>query len=67
MIKNERTIGIEIRCIRIDGKDIKTLYETTWPDLGEILINDKKLLELKPLQQNSSLKKRKDEKIFIDS
>ena len=52
-----------MRSIRIDGK---TLYETTWPDLGEISVNDKKFTDLKPLQTNSSLKKRKDDKIFID-
>ena len=55
-----------MRSIRIDAKECKTLYETTWPDLGEILINDKKYVDLKPLANNSSLKKRKDEKLFID-
>ena len=29
-------------------------------------MNDKKLTDLKPLQTNSSLKKRKDDKVFID-
>ena len=64
LMKNDKSIGIEIRSIRVDGK---CLYETSWPDLGEITINDKKHLDLKPLQNNSSLKKRKDEKIFVES
>ena len=56
-------MGVEVRSIRMESKII---YETTWPDLGEVLLNDKKLMDLKPLQTNSSLKKRKDERIFIE-
>ncbi len=41
------------------------MYETSWPDLGEMEMNDHKLLEFKPLQNNSSLKKRKDEKYYL--
>lgn len=49
-----------MRCIRIDGS--ANIYETTWPDFGVIQMNGELILELKPLQSNSSLKKRKDEK-----
>lgn len=51
---------IEFRGIRIEGK---YLYEITWPDLGELLFNEQKILEWKPLQNNSALKKRKDDKL----
>jgi hypothetical protein len=50
---------IEIRSIRLDAK---YLYETTWVDHGELIINKTKVMEFKPLNSNSSLKKRKDEK-----
>lgn len=49
--------AIEIRCVRLDGPHN---YDTTWPDLGELRINEKKILDFKPLAKNSSLKKRKD-------
>lgn len=52
--------ALEVRCIRIDGS--KNIYETTWPDFGIMKMNGEIVLELKPLQNNSSLKKRKDEK-----
>ncbi|EAR85477.2 MIZ zinc finger protein (macronuclear) [Tetrahymena thermophila SB210] len=55
--------SVEIRCIRIDGT--KNMYETTWPDSGECSLNNQKLKEYQPLQQNSSLKKRKDEKYTL--
>ena len=34
LILNNRNIGLEIRSIRIDGQDLKNLYETSWPDIG---------------------------------
>ncbi len=37
LMKKNDTIGIEIRCIRVDGKHY---YESTWPDLGDIEINN---------------------------
>lgn len=43
---NQPKMGIEIRCIRIDGKNN---YETTWPDKGEIFLNDSRVAEIKPL------------------
>lgn len=48
-MRNDKAVGVELRSIRIDGKDSKTLYETSWPDLGEILVNDKRYVDLKPL------------------
>nr|APW83395.1 micronuclear isoform [Tetrahymena thermophila] len=59
-IKDHSEYSVEIRCIRIDGT--KNIYETTWPDFGNLRMNNEVILELKPLQNNSSLKKRKDEK-----
>ncbi|KAL4498419.1 hypothetical protein ABPG72_013225 [Tetrahymena utriculariae] len=59
-IKDHNEYSVEIRCIRIDGT--KNIYETTWPDFGNLKMNNEVILELKPLQNNSSLKKRKDEK-----
>lgn len=55
--------AVEIRCIRIDGT--RNMYEPTWPDMGEIELNGSKLREFVPLQTNSSLKKRKDEKFTL--
>jgi len=52
---------VEVRCIRIDGK--YGAEEPTWPDVGDVWINEKRVLEFRPLQNNSSLKKRKDEKL----
>lgn len=58
-------VPIEVRCIRIDNKHGDE--ENTWPDVGELIFNGKRALEFKPLQVNSSLKKRKDDKaIFMD-
>lgn len=52
--------AVEVRCIKLDGKTGSE--EPTWPDIGELQLNAKKVVEFKPLQSNSSLKKRKDEK-----
>ena len=52
-------VSLEIRSIRLDPK---YLYETTWVDYGELAINKAKVMDFKPLNSNSSLKKRKDEK-----
>lgn len=63
-VKNAPGIySVEVRCVRVDGKH---LYEPTWPDYAEFHLNGKKLNEFKPLQSNSSLKKRKDEKYSIN-
>lgn len=42
------------------------MHEITWPDVGELTINNVRVLEFKPLVLNSSLKKRKDEKYFTN-
>ncbi|CAD8212742.1 unnamed protein product [Paramecium pentaurelia] len=53
---------IELRSIKIDGQ-----YEDiSWPDLGDLQLNGKKLLDFRPLANNSSLKKRKDEKLMLN-
>lgn len=54
---------VEIRCVRLDGKNN---YEMTWPDCGYIKLNENKILDLKPLVNNSSLRRRKDEPKIID-
>jgi E3 SUMO-protein ligase PIAS1 len=53
---------VEVRCIRIDGKN--GAEEPTWPDVGDLFLNGRKIFEFKPIQNNSALKKRKDEKII---
>ena len=40
-------LGIEIRCVKIEGA--KNNHEITWPDLGCLIINGKKVYEFKPL------------------
>jgi len=55
--------SVELRCVRLDGS--KNMNETTWPDSGECVLNSHRLKEFTPLQQNSSLKKRKDEKLVL--
>mmetsp|Transcript_20717 Transcript_20717/g.18125 ORF Transcript_20717/g.18125 Transcript_20717/m.18125 type:complete len:275 (-) Transcript_20717:2032-2856(-) len=57
-IKSHDNIELEVRCIRLEEKN----HEQTWPHSGELILNQYKYLDFKPLQQNSSLKKRKDEK-----
>ena len=61
-IKKNQNYFIEIRMLKQDG--INT-YETTWPDKGSLKFNDLILKEFKPLAVNSSIKKRKDEKLTI--
>lgn len=54
---------IEARCVRLDGKNN---YELTWPDYGYVKLNESKLLDFKPLINNSSLKRRKDESKIVE-
>lgn len=54
-------VGIEIRSLKLDNEHF---YEQTWPDKCTIKINNRVAKILKPLNQNSSLKKRRDEKLF---
>ncbi len=58
-------VVIEIRCVRLEG--MKNSHEVTWPDFGELWINNSKVFDFKPLQINSALKKRKDEKFYFNS
>ena len=60
-INDDPNLGIEIKCIKLD---YKYLNEHTWLDSGELFLNNRKIQEFKPLQINSALKKRKDEKCF---
>ena len=60
MIKGKTNYCVEVRSIRLEDKN----HEQCWPNSGELILNQQKQAEFKPLQQNSSLKKRKDEKFF---
>ena len=62
IILNNMNYAVEIRSIKLEDKN----HEQCWPNSGELRLNYKKVLEFKPLQQNSSLKKRKDEKFFTN-
>lgn len=55
--------SIQFRCLRVDENH--GLDEITWPDYGEVLVNGAKLFEFKPLNQNTSLKKRKDSVLIL--
>ena len=59
-VKDNEDIGVEVRCIRLENKS----HEQCWPHQGELELNQSKLLEFRPLQLNSALKRRKDEKFF---
>ena len=56
------TIGVEVRCIKLDGEHF---FEQTWPDKGTLSINGIQIKEIRPLVLNSSLKKRKDERLVL--
>lgn len=60
-MNKDPSLGVEIRSLKLDGKHF---FEQTWPDKAVIRVNNKAIKEFKPLHQNSSLKKRRDEKIF---
>lgn len=60
-IYEDLEIGVEIKSIKLEGK---YLNEQTWMDSGDLYLNSKKVMDFKPLQINSALKKRKDEKFF---
>ena len=60
-IYDNNTLGVEIRSIKLDNEHF---HEQTWPDKCSIKINGRIVKEVKPLNQNSSLKKRRDEKFF---
>jgi hypothetical protein len=50
-------LAVELRCFRLE---FRYLYDISWPDYAELVINRKHYSEFKPLLINSSLKKRKD-------
>jgi len=60
MVKGKTNYCVEVRSIRLEDKN----HEQCWPNSGELILNQQKQAEFRPLQQNSSLKKRKDEKFF---
>ena len=60
-MNNSAEYGVEIRTLKMDGVHF---FEQTWPDKCTIRVNNKTVKEVKPLHHNSSLKKRRDEKIF---
>jgi hypothetical protein len=61
-INNHMDDDIEIRCIKLDGMHF---FEQTWPDKCEVYLNDSLIKEFRPLNPNSSLKKRRDEKLIL--
>ncbi|CAD8113012.1 unnamed protein product [Paramecium sonneborni] len=54
---------VELRSIKIDGQ----FEDISWPDFGDLQLNGKKIQDFKPLANNSSLKKRKDEKLILNT
>lgn len=61
-LNSNPNLDIEVRCIKMDGQHF---FEQSWPDRAEIKVNEQSVKIITPLLQNSSLKKRKDEKLVI--
>ena len=61
MFANEN-LGIEFRILKLNPS---YLCETTWPEKCHIFLNGMRILERAPLEANLSIKKRKDEKLFM--
>ena len=61
-LNEESNLDIEIRCIKMDGEHF---FEQTWPDKADIKINGEMVRQVLPLVYNSSLKKRRDEKLIV--
>lgn len=59
-LNSDSNLDIEIRCIKMDGEHF---FEQTWPDKAEIRLNGSLIKNVLPLMHNSSLKKRRDEKL----
>lgn len=55
-------VYLELRSVRLDEA---YKHETSWPDYGSVALNESVVLEFQPLQSNSCLKRRKDEKISL--
>lgn len=60
-INSDPRVGVEIRTLKLNGEHF---YQQTWPDKCCIRVNGKIVKEIEPLNQNSSLKKRRDQKLF---
>ena len=58
-ISKNQDFAVEIRCLKLDGKNF---FEQTWPDKMTLKVNGKLVKDVKALHHNSSLKKRRDEK-----
>lgn len=61
-LNQDPNLDIEVRCLKMDGEHF---FEQTWPDKAEIRVNGTLVKNLAPLLYNSSLKKRRDEKLVI--
>lgn len=61
-LNTDENLDIEIRCIKMDGEHF---FEQTWPDRADIRVNGVLVKQVTPLLHNSSLKKRRDEKLII--
>lgn len=61
-LNEDEHLDIEVRCLKMDGEHF---FEQTWPDKAEIRVNEELVKSVVPLTYNSSLKKRRDEKLVI--
>lgn len=62
LIKKQPNIGLLVKSVKLEAK---FMNDQSWPDYGDLFLNNKRMLDFKPLQSNSSLKKRKDVPLFI--
>lgn len=60
----DASLDVEIRCIKMDGEHF---FEQSWPDKAQITVNGCVAKTVLPLVPNSSLKKRRDEKLTISN
>ncbi len=47
-----------MRCVRLNAKN---RFELTWPDNCSVIVNKSKIIDFKPLNINTPLKRRNDE------
>ncbi|CAD8146691.1 unnamed protein product [Paramecium octaurelia] len=62
-IENSFDCNLEIRCVSLNKQG---LYDLTFPMSCTLLINGIPIKEIRPLQEKSSLKKRRDSSIFLN-
>lgn len=62
-MKADKNIIIEARCVKFNSKN---RYEIAWPDNCHIYHGKYKIQDLKPLMNNSPLKRRNDEPIRLE-